>query len=78
MVVSDHRSPDGIFSIDSILIRDFLRPCAFMSFSQVLDGPFWEGYLYGEVYPGYYLRQIRVSLFRELGVKSELDQYAYK
>jgi hypothetical protein len=76
--VSDHRSPDGISSIDSILIKDFLRPCTFTSFFQVLDGLFQEGYLYGEVYPGYYLRQIRVSLSQEPSVKSELDHYAYK
>ena len=77
-IVSDQRSPDGISSVDSIPIRDSLGHCALMSSFQVLDGFFQEGYLYGEVYLGYYLRQIRVSLSRELGVKSELDQYAYK
>jgi hypothetical protein len=41
--MSDHRYPDGISSIDSILIRDFLRPCAFTSSFQDLDGIFKKG-----------------------------------
>jgi hypothetical protein len=42
-VLSDHKSPDKISSINLILIRDFLRPCTFTSSFQVLDDVFKEG-----------------------------------
>ena len=51
-VVSDHRSLDGILSVNSILIRDFLRPCAFTSFFQVLDGLFEKGISMGRFTQG--------------------------
>jgi hypothetical protein len=50
--VSDHRSPDGISSIDSILIRDFLRPFVFTSSFQVLDDVFKEGISMGRFTQG--------------------------
>jgi hypothetical protein len=52
MVVSDHRSIDGISSVDSILIRDFLRPFTFTSSFQVLDGFFKKGISMGRFTQG--------------------------
>jgi hypothetical protein len=57
---------------------ELLRPYAFTFFFLVLDGLFKEGIPYGEVYLGYYLRRFMVSLSREPGMKSKLDQHAYK
>jgi hypothetical protein len=50
--MNGHRSSDGISSIDSILIRDFLRPCAFTSLFQVLDGIFEKGISMGKFTQG--------------------------
>jgi hypothetical protein len=51
-VLCDHRPPDGISSVDSIPIRDFLGPCALMSSLQVLDGLFKEGISMGRFTQG--------------------------
>jgi hypothetical protein len=52
MVVSDHTSLDGISSVDSILIRDFLRPFTFTSSFQALDGIFKKGISMGRFTQG--------------------------
>jgi hypothetical protein len=51
-VMSDHRSPNGISSIDSIPIRDFLGPCTLTSSFQVLDDVFKEGISMGRFTQG--------------------------
>jgi hypothetical protein len=51
-VMGDHRFPDGISSIDLILIKDFLRPCTFTSSFQVLDGIFEKGISMGRFTQG--------------------------
>jgi hypothetical protein len=90
-VVSDYSSLYGISSVDSILRpyavipgfqEDRSSSCRFTkvlrlhllphSSSRIFPG----GYLYGEVYPGYCLRQVGVSFSREPDVKAKLDQYA--
>jgi hypothetical protein len=52
MVVSAHRSLDEISSIDSILIKDFLRTCAFTSSFKALDGIYKKGISMGRFTQG--------------------------